>query len=106
MDGSLSSPSGGIVVRTTEHGLPIALKLDQRELSTPPMQLASEILLLCQLSARRMQVARRRDLVARGCSPAVIHALDLSTEEELRQTEAALRGDDSDGAPETWMIPI
>jgi hypothetical protein len=106
MDGSLSSPSGRIVVRTTERGLPIGLKLDQRELSTPPMQLAREILLLCQLSARRMQVARRRDLVARGFSPGVVRGLDLSTEEELQQAEAALRGDDSDGVPGTWMTPI
>jgi hypothetical protein len=106
MDGSLSSPSGRIVVRTTERGLPIALKLDQRELSRPPMQLAREILLLCQLSARRMQVARRRDLVARGFSPGAVRGLDLSTKEELDQAAAALRGDDSDGVPDTWMTTI
>jgi hypothetical protein len=106
MDGSLSSPNGRIVVRTTERGLPTGLKLDARELSKSPTQLAQEVLLLCQLSARRMQVARRRDLVARGFSPSAIRSLDLSTEEALAQAEAELRGEDSDGAPDTWMTPI
>ncbi|WAJ46383.1 hypothetical protein OK015_07920 [Mycobacterium sp. Aquia_216] len=106
MDGSLSSSNGGIVVRTTERGLPIGLKIYQRELSKPPTQLAREILLLCQLSARRMQVARRRDLVARGFGPNAIRGLDLSTEEALTQAEAELRGEDSDGVPDTWMTPI
>ncbi|OBA57268.1 hypothetical protein A5647_24395 [Mycobacterium sp. 1100029.7] len=106
MYGSLSSPNGRIVVRTTERGLPTGLELDQRELSRPPMQLARDILLLCQLSAQRMQVARRRDLVARGFNPAAIRSLALSTEDALAATEAALRGEDSDGAPDTWMTPI
>ena len=106
MDGSLSSPSGGIQVRTTERGLPIMLKLDQRELSKPPMQLAQDILLLCQLSAKRMQVARRRGLVARGVSPAAIRGLNLSTEEELARAEAELRDDDPDAPPDTWMHPV
>jgi hypothetical protein len=106
MDGSLSSPNGRIVVRTTERGLPTGLKLDPRELSKPPTQLAHEVLLLCQLSARRMQVARRRDLVARGFNVSAIRGLDLSTEEALAQAEAELRGEDSDDAPDTWMTPI
>jgi hypothetical protein len=103
MDGSLRSPSGGIQVRVTERGLPIALKLDQRELSRAPTQLARDILLLCQLSAKRAQVARRRDLVARGFSAAVVRGLNLSNEEELARAEAELRGEDADGPPDTWM---
>ncbi len=106
MDRSLSCHSGGIAVRTTERGLPIALKVDQRELSKPPGQLARDILLLCQLSARRMQVARRRDLVARGVDPSVIRGLDLSTFEALADAEAELRGADDDSAPDTWMTRI
>ncbi|OBJ12630.1 hypothetical protein A5624_10235 [Mycobacterium sp. 1482292.6] len=103
MEGSLRSPDGGIQVRTTERGLPIALKLDQRELSKPPAQLAREILLLCELSAKRMQVVRRRSLIANGFSPAVVHDLNLSTEEELVQAESQLRDDDPDGASDTGM---
>jgi hypothetical protein len=106
MDGSLSSLSGGIQVRTTERGLPIALNLDQRELSKSPMQLARDILLLCQLSAKRIQVARRRGLVAGSFSPTVIRGLNLSTEEELARAEAELGDDDPDDPPETWMHPV
>jgi hypothetical protein len=69
MDRSLGCRSGGIEVRVTERGLPIALKLEHRALSRAPTQLAHEILSLCQLSALRAQVARRRDLAARGYSP-------------------------------------
>jgi hypothetical protein len=69
MDRSLGCRSGGIEVRVTERGLPIALNLEQRALATAPIQLAHAILWLWQLSALRAQVARRRALAARGCSP-------------------------------------
>jgi hypothetical protein len=103
---SLRSPSGGIQLRATERGLPTALKLEHRELSKAPSQLAHEVLLLCQLGAKRAQVARRRDLVARGTTPAVIRGLNLSTEEELANAEAEMYGEDTDAPPETWMKPV
>jgi hypothetical protein len=106
MQGSGGARRRGIQVRTTERGLPIAIKLDPRELSKPPTQLAEDILLLCQVSARRMQVTRRNSLVAAGVAPDVIRGLDLSTEEELGRAEAALRGDDPDDASRTWMEPV
>lgn len=105
-NGARGSRSRGIQVRTTERGLPTALKLDPRELSKPPTQLAEDILLLCQLSARRMQVARRKGLVAAGVAPDVIRGLNLSTEEELARAEAELHGDDPHGAFRTWMEPV
>lgn len=97
------SPDGGILVRTNDRGVPIAVKLDQRQLGKPPMQLARDILLLCQLSAKRMQAAQRRDLVARGVEPAVIRGLNLSSEEEVAQAEAQLRDNDGDDHTETWL---
>jgi hypothetical protein len=106
MDGSLRSANGGVRIRVTERGLPLAIELDERELTKPPMQLASEILLLCQLGAKRVQVARRRDLVDRGFSPSVIRGLNLSTEEELAIAEAELSGDGTDTLPATWMKPV
>jgi hypothetical protein len=99
------SPGGGIVVRTTDRGVPLAMRLDQREMSKPPTQLAQEILLLCQLSAKRMQAAQRRDLVDRGVSPAVIRGLNLSTDEEVARIEAQLLGDEDD-PPHTWMSRV
>jgi hypothetical protein len=101
MDATLRSPNGGIQVRATARGLPIALKLDPRELSKAPTDLARDIMLLCQLAARRSQVAQRRELIARGYSPGVVRSLNLSTEAELTRLEAELLGDDD--APDTWM---
>jgi hypothetical protein len=86
--------------------LPIALKLEPPELSKAPRDLAHDILSLCQLAARRHQVAQRRELAARGYSPAVVHSLNLSTEEELAHAEAALFGHDTDTPPDTWMTPV
>jgi hypothetical protein len=84
----------------------MVLKLGQPELSKAPTELAREILLLCQLGAMRAQVARRRDLVARGATPAVIRGMNLSTEEELANAEAELYGEDTDALPDTWMKPV
>jgi len=106
MNGSLRSPNGGIQVRATARGLPIALKLEPRELSKAPNDLAREILLLCQLVAKRSQVEQRRELVARGFSPAVIRNLNLSTEEELRRVETEFLGEDPDSPPDTWMKTV
>ncbi len=96
------SRTGDISVRTTERGLPTQLKIGATEMSRAPDDLACEILSLCQLSALRLQVARRRDLLTRGFSPTVIRGLNLATEEDLAAAEEAARGDD-EGLPETWM---
>jgi hypothetical protein len=97
------SRTADIAVRTTERGLPTDLKIGASEMSRAPEDLAREILSLCQLSALRLQVARRRDLMERGFSPSVIRGLNLSTEEDLAAAEDAARGDD-EGPPETWMV--
>jgi hypothetical protein len=104
--GTQGSPDGGILVRTTDRGLPIAIRLDRQELAKPPTQLAREILLLCQLSGKRMQVAQRRELVAHGVSSAVIRGLSLSTEEEVVRAEAQLHGNEGDDPPQTWMLRV
>ena len=96
------SPNGGVAVVTTERGLPVRLKIDARELSRDPQELAREILSLCRLSAIRQQVARRRDLADRGFSPAVVGRLQLATIADLAEAEAIVHGED-EGPPETWM---
>lgn len=96
------SHTGDISVRTTERGLPTEVTIGAGEMSRAPEDLAREILLLCELSAKRLQVARRRDLVERGFSSAVIRGMNLATEEELAKAEEDARGDD-EGPPETWM---
>lgn len=103
MDRSLRSPSGGIQVSTTERGLPVALKLDQSELTRPAKELAEEILLLCQLAGGRQQVSRRQALAASGVSAAVIQGLNLCTADDLERAETRLRGVDEDTEPDTWL---
>jgi hypothetical protein len=103
MDGLAHSGSGGIQVRATERGLPTALNLDRGELLKTPTQLAHEIFLLCQVIAKRAQVTRRRELVARGVDSAVVRGLNLSTEEELADVEERLEDHFADSAPDSWM---
>jgi hypothetical protein len=100
----VQSRSGTISVRTTERGLPVALRLDAAELNKPPEQLARDIMALCRLSATRAQVARRRDLVEKGFSATVIHGLRLATEEELTQVEEEVLGDDD--LPTSWRRSV
>ena len=96
------SRTADISVITTERGLPTHLKIGATEMSRAADDLARDILSLCQLSALRLQVARRRDLMERGFSSTVIRGLNLATEEELAEAEEAARGND-EGPPETWM---
>lgn len=102
--------SATIRLRTTERGLPVAMALSPQALSVPPDELARRILALCELSARRAQVGRRRHLVANGCPPSVADGLNLSTAEELRRIEADLlvggSTDDLDELPETWLRDV
>lgn len=99
------SHRGTISVRTTERGLPVALRLDAVELTKPREQLARDIMALCRLSAARAQVARRRDLVEKGFSAAVIRNLQLATEEELSRAEEDLLGDE-DELPPSWTRSV
>ena len=107
VDRPVRSPSGGIQVLTTDRGLPIRLKLDQRELSKAPQDLAKEILQLCQLSAKRAQVAQRREMAERGVKPEVLRNFNLATDQDLAAAESALRGDDDeDDPPDSWLRSV
>ncbi|WP_160112794.1 hypothetical protein [Mycobacterium sp. 3519A] len=96
MTQSMRSKSGGIVVHTTDRGLPTAVKLERRELRAAPEQLAHEILTLCQLSAKRAQVDLRRELLSRGLSESVIRVLHLCTEAQLDVAESEYFNDEGE----------
>lgn len=107
IDRPVRSPGGGIQVLTTDRGLPIRLKLEQRELNRAPQDLASEILALCQLSAKRSQVQIRQEMAARGTSPHILREMNLATEDEFNAAKAALFGDQGDDEPPaTWMRSV
>jgi hypothetical protein len=99
------SRAGTITVVTTERGLPVSLGLDAVELEKPPQQLANEIMALCRLSAAQAQVARRRELIEKGFSAAVIRGLSLATDEELARAEEEALGDEDD-LPPTWRVSV
>lgn len=101
----VQSRGATIAVVTTERGLPVALRLDAVELKKPPEQLAREIMALCHLSATRAQVERRRDLVEKGFSIAVIQGLQLATEDDLTRAEEEALGDEDD-LPPSWMRSV
>jgi hypothetical protein len=101
----VQSPSGTISVRTTERGLPVALRIDAVELKKPPDELARDIMALCRLSAARAQLTRRRDLVEKGFSAPVIHGLQLATEEDLSRAEEEVLGDEGD-LPTSWRRSV
>lgn len=97
----VQSAGGTISVRTTERGLPVALRLDPVELKKPPAQLAAEIMALCRLSAARAQVDHRRELAEKGYSASVVDPLRLATEDDLARAEDEVLGEDGD-LPSTW----
>jgi hypothetical protein len=99
------SRSGTISVRTTDRGLPVALRLDPLELKKPPDQLARDILALCRLSAVRAQVRHRHVLIEKGFSATVIHGLQLATEEELAWAEEEVHGGEDD-LPTSWRRSV
>jgi hypothetical protein len=107
VDRPVRSASGGVHVLTTDRGLPVRLKLDQRELNRQPQDLAREILALCQLSAKRAQVEIRQEMSGRGVSPQTMRGMNLATEDELEAAKVALFGPgDDDEQPDTWLRSV
>jgi hypothetical protein len=105
VDRWVRSASGGIHIQTTERGVPTEVKINSRELSRSPQEMAREILLLCKLSAIHDQVTKRRELTSRGVGSEVIRSLRLATEQDLAQAEAEWRGVDDD-LPASWKRPV
>lgn len=103
---SVRSRTGSIAVTTTEQGLPLNLKIDQREMKRPPQALADEILALCKLSALRQQVARRRKILQEPFGAEVVRTLELPTEAELAAAEETVLGQEEDDQPQTWMRSV
>ncbi|MCT7659712.1 hypothetical protein [Mycobacterium deserti] len=92
-------------MRTTERGLPLALRLGEAALQSPPQQLAAEILALCRVSAARAQVTRRRELAENGFDASVIRPLHLATDGDLARAEGQAYGNDED-LPPTWLRSV
>jgi len=91
--------SAAVRLRTTERGLPVAMSIAPQALSMPPDDLARHILALCDLSARRAQVSRRRRLLADGYPANVVDRLNLARSEDIPTAEG-------DEPPSTWLEDV
>lgn len=101
---TLSNRSGTISVRTTEQGLPLAIRIDQRELRYGGQRLADEILQLCQRSAMEAGARRREELERDGMPADVLNRLGLPTRSQV--ADAQLIEDEEEPAPTSWMRPV
>lgn len=99
-----SNRSGTITVRTTEQGLPLELRIDERELRYGGRRLAEEILRLCSRSAREAGVRRREELARDGVPEALLDRLGLPTRAQV--AAAQLAEDEEEPVPRSWMRPI
>lgn len=101
--GHASSPSGGIVVATTEQGLPTSIRLERSEMDKPAQTLARDILALCRLAGRRAAAARREEMIAAGVGSEALSYLNLPTTRDVLEEEARLDEDMGADEPTTWM---
>lgn len=100
-----SSLTGGIVVRTTEQGLPVGITIDADELRKDSSALAAEVLRLCQKSAKRAGLARREQLAAVGFDPKLLAATGLPTEAEVAAAEI-IDEQEYDTEPPSWLRSV
>jgi hypothetical protein len=94
---------GTISVRTTEQGLPVAIRVDGDELrSRDPQELARKIVRLCERARTWAGVAKRAELVAAGTSSEIIAAWGLPTQQDLLRQEQ-LEEYEFGEAPDSWV---
>ncbi|MFC7447629.1 hypothetical protein [Rhodococcus daqingensis] len=98
---TVGNRAGSITVRATDQGLPLEIRIDQRELRYGGTQLAAAILEVCTRSTREAQVRRRADLTEQGVPAEVLDKLGLPTRNELAAVQQAEA--EEEAAPTSWM---
>jgi hypothetical protein len=96
--------SGSVSVRATEHGLPIAIAVDPRELRYGGTALASTILDRCTRATTAARAQCRIRLAEDGVPADILDRLGLPTEARV----AADANDDlaQEPAPTSWLRPV
>lgn len=97
--------TGSIRVRTTEQGLPLAIKVDPAELHRDPAQLAGEVLRLCQKAANRAGLALRKRLEEAGLGAEGLARTGLPTEADVARQEI-VEEQDYDTEPQSWLRSV
>ncbi|WP_238422605.1 hypothetical protein [Gordonia sp. 'Campus'] len=95
------SRSGGLAVRTTAHGLPVAVRIDPSELQKDPSMLAGDILRLCRQSAMSAGIRLRESLLASGVDRDLVGEMNLPDSDDLARAE--WRDDEEADAPTSWL---
>ncbi|MFF2552656.1 hypothetical protein ACFVUS_16740 [Nocardia sp. NPDC058058] len=99
---TIANPYGSIKLRTTEQGIPLAVKVDAAELHRDPAQLAGEVLRLCQRAAARAGLAKRKEYEEAGMSPEMLARTGLPTEADVARQEI-VEEQDYDTEPQSWL---
>ena len=95
------SRSGGLGVRTTAQGLPVAVRIEASELDKDPALLASDILRLCQQAAMSAGIRLRENLLAAGIDRDLVQEMQLPRPDDLARAE--WRDDEEDDAPASGL---
>ncbi|KQU58868.1 hypothetical protein ASG84_14160 [Rhodococcus sp. Leaf278] len=96
--------SGSVTVRSTEHGLPIAVAIDDREMRYGGTVLAATILQQCERASATARAQRRTVLAEDGVPAEVLDRLGLPT--SARVAAAANEDLAEDVAPASWLRPV
>ncbi|MBY4215003.1 hypothetical protein HQO42_26165 [Rhodococcus fascians] len=96
--------SGSVSVRATEHGVPIAIAIDEGELRFGGTALASTILHRCTRATAAARAQRRIRLAQDGVPADILDRLGLPTHARA----AADANDDlaQEPAPTSWLRPV
>lgn len=95
------SRSGGLAVRTTAQGLPVAVHIASTELDKHPELLAADILRLCKQAAMSAGIRLRENLLAAGVDRDLVNEMKLPRPEDLSAAEE--RDDEEADAMTSWL---
>lgn len=96
--------SGSVTVRATEHGLPIGIAIDERELRYGGGALASTILQQCVRASAAARAQRRTLLAEDGVPTEVLDRLGLPTRAGVAAEANENLAEDS--APTSWLKQV
>ncbi|OZE93845.1 hypothetical protein CH302_22090 [Rhodococcus sp. 15-2388-1-1a] len=96
--------SGSVTVRATEHGLPIGIAIDERELRYGGGALASAILEHCVRASAAARAQRRTLLAEDGVPTEVLDRLGLPTRARVAAEANADLAEDP--APTSWLKQV
>lgn len=98
-----SNRAGSITVTATDHGLPLEVRVDPRELRYGGPAVAAAILEVCEASTAEAGARRRDELSSAGVPADILDRLGLPRREDLSAAQARR---ESAAAPTTWMRPV